>query len=103
MPLLGEWPFLAPSRDRGRTGLGGGGGEDRGLQSSRFGGCHFSPSPTSSPPRIPSSCQAVLGSVRGATDEEMARQDARGAEVWISMAKWLQEREVFLLRVGGGE
>lgn len=55
------------------------------------------------PPRIPSSCQAVLGSVRGATDEEMARQDARGAEVWILMAKCLQEREVFLLRVGGGE
>lgn len=55
------------------------------------------------PPRIPSSCQEALGSVRCATDQEIARQDACGAEVWMPMAKWQQEREVFLLRVGGGE
>lgn len=53
------------------------------------------------PPGIPSSCQEALGSVRGATDQKTARQDASGAEVWMPMAKWQQKREVFLPRVGG--
>lgn len=74
MPLLGECPFLAFYRDGGGQGREGWGGQRITEFALGGGGVTFFSILHLEPPRIPFSCQAVLGSVRGATDEEMARK-----------------------------